>query len=229
MTSQDAQAQVHISVYARIPLAPDVTLTVGEPYGIAPSPDHIWVDGYWSWDNYRREYVWVQGYWALAPYSGAYWLPGYWEHYRGGYRWIVGGWMAHNYRMHYGYYAGRYDYYGRPVYYHRPHNDHSHGYAYGYDHRPEHRRAGFSSSSRFNSSPREDRERINKEYATRRASSSGSTQNRSERTQPARSTRSSESVRSSSSSDAGRSSRSSSGSSRSSSSSDGGSRGGSRR
>lgn len=30
-----------------------------------PSPDHVWVDGRWVWDNYYRRDVWVEGYWML--------------------------------------------------------------------------------------------------------------------------------------------------------------------
>ncbi|MCC8146542.1 MAG: YXWGXW repeat-containing protein [Bacteroidales bacterium] len=72
-----AKAQVYVSVYANIPLAPNINLTIGTPVISAPASNYIWIDGYWSWDNYYREYVWVQGYWALAPYSNAYWMPGY--------------------------------------------------------------------------------------------------------------------------------------------------------
>ncbi|MDR0413224.1 MAG: hypothetical protein LBH61_05440, partial [Dysgonamonadaceae bacterium] len=167
-------AQGDVAVYTRIPVAPNVVLTVGVPAIAAPSPDHIWVEGYWTWDTPRREYIWVQGYWALAPYVGAYWVPGYWEYYASGYRWVDAYWIPRNTHLAFGYYDGRYDYYGRPVYYHRP-ASHPRGYAYGYDHDPKHRTRRYSSSVHFNESSREERDRINREHK-RTVSSAGSRQ-----------------------------------------------------
>ncbi|GHT47901.1 hypothetical protein AGMMS49965_26110 [Bacteroidia bacterium] len=83
--------------------------------------------------------MWLQGYWEIAPYANAYWIPGYWQAYQSGYRWIDAHWLPRSQYFSFGYYDGRYDYYGRPVYYHRPHSDHYYGYAYAYDHHPEHR------------------------------------------------------------------------------------------
>jgi hypothetical protein len=159
-----ADAQVHVSLYTKIPMAPNVVLRVETPVIATPGPDYIWVDGYWTWDSRYREYVWIQGYWALAPYSGAYWIPGYWEHYRNGYRWVEACWLPRDYHLHFGYYSGRYDYYGRPVYYHQPPRESRVAYSYSYDHRPEYIGKGYSSSQRFNEAPRSERSRINKEY-----------------------------------------------------------------
>jgi hypothetical protein len=159
------KAQVHVSVYVNIPLAPNIVLSIGSPAIQAPTPDYIWIDGYWTWDYRHHNYVWVQGRWALAPYADAYWIPGYWEYYRSGYRWIDACWMPRTGRINFGYCNGRYDYYGRPVYYH--HYDprsYRHGYAYSYDHNPDHRKKGYNSSSHFNSSPGKEREAINRKY-----------------------------------------------------------------
>jgi hypothetical protein len=159
-----AEAQVHVSLYAKIPMAPNIVLRVETPVIATPGPDYIWVDGYWTWDSRYREYVWIQGYWAVAPYSGAYWIPGYWERYRNGYRWVEACWLPRDYHLHFGYYSGRYDYYGRPVYYHQPSRESRVGYSYAYDHRPEHIGKGYSSSPRFNEAPSSERNKINKEY-----------------------------------------------------------------
>jgi hypothetical protein len=160
-----AKAQVHISVYVNIPLAPNIVLSIGSPAIPAPAPDYIWIDGYWTWDYRHHNYAWVEGRWALAPYADAYWIPGYWEYYRSGYRWINACWIPRANRINFGYYNGRYDYYGRPVYYHQydPRN-YRHGYAYSYDHNPDHRKSGYNSSSHFNSSPGKEREAINRKY-----------------------------------------------------------------
>jgi hypothetical protein len=32
-----------------------------------PSPDYIWREGRWVWDDYVRDYVWSAGYWEYAP------------------------------------------------------------------------------------------------------------------------------------------------------------------
>jgi hypothetical protein len=157
------KAQVHISLYVNIPLAPNVTLSVGTPHVPAPAPDYIWIDGYWNWDYRYRNYVWVEGHWALAPYADAYWIPGYWEYYRKGYRWIDACWIPRIHQMYFGYYNGRYDYYGRPVYYHHyDPREYRHGYAYKYDHNPNHRKKGYNSSPHFNSSSSRERGSINK-------------------------------------------------------------------
>ncbi|MDR1371765.1 MAG: hypothetical protein LBJ17_01365 [Dysgonamonadaceae bacterium] len=159
-----AYAQVRFTVYSSIPLAPEVVLTVEAPVYAAPGPNYAWIDGYWTWDYRYREYIWVQGHWDLVPYSGAYWIPGYWDYTRGGYRWIDACWLPDGHNVSYGYYAGRYDYYGRPVYYHRPGVDVRSGFAYTYDHRTSSRGKGYSSSRYFNDEPRDVRNRETKEF-----------------------------------------------------------------
>gem|GEM_PF-6751292 len=40
----------------------------------APSPQHIWIPGYWAWNG---RWVWEPGYWViLSPCSYAQWVPG---------------------------------------------------------------------------------------------------------------------------------------------------------
>ncbi|MDR1720394.1 MAG: YXWGXW repeat-containing protein [Dysgonamonadaceae bacterium] len=173
-----AEAQVHIGLYARIPLAPDIVVTIEAPIIAAPGPNYVWIDGYWTWDNRYREYVWVQSHWALVPYQGAYWIPGYWELYGGRYRWIDACWLPRDYAFRYGYYNGRYDYYGRPIYYPRPNGDVRVGYAYAYDHRPDFRGSGYSSARAFNDEPRNVREQITREYKQEAKRSSGTVSTR---------------------------------------------------
>jgi len=153
-----------VTVYSQIPMAPNVVLTVETPVIAAPAANYIWIDGYWTWDYGYREYVWVPGRWEAAPYAGAVWLPGYWEYYQNGYRWIDAAWLPRNYTMRYGYSSGRYDYYGRPVYYPMPSSNERSGYAYSYDHRPEYRSKSYSSSQTFNNTPKTERTRVTQEY-----------------------------------------------------------------
>lgn len=42
-----------------------------------PSANHVWIEGYWTWQNNR--YEWVPGHWAQRPYAGADWVPPTWE------------------------------------------------------------------------------------------------------------------------------------------------------
>jgi hypothetical protein len=177
-TSRMADAQVNVALYSRIPMAPDVVVTIETPVIVAPGPDYVWIDGYWAWDYNYREYVWVQSHWELAPYAGAYWIPGYWEYYRNRYRWVAACWLPRDYVIHYGYCTNRYDYYGRPVYYPRPRADVHVGYAYAYDHRPEYRTQGYSSARAFNDEPRSVRDRINREYNSVSGSSRTATTSR---------------------------------------------------
>ncbi|MDR3217863.1 MAG: hypothetical protein LBU22_02625 [Dysgonamonadaceae bacterium] len=157
----NANAQVHVnaSFYVNIPLAPNFNLEIGVNTHRYPAPHdrYVWVDDYYTWDYAIGRYVLVQGGWILPPYLDAIWIPGYWEYTPYGYRWMNACWLPQHYRFSYGFYKGRYDYYGRPVYYHKPHNiGNRPGYAYGYDHNPAHRGQNFSSSS-FHNTPNSGR------------------------------------------------------------------------
>jgi len=53
----------------------------------APSPQHVWVSGYWTWNN---GWIWVSGHWELSPQRLAQrltvWVPGQWV--QNGYEWV---------------------------------------------------------------------------------------------------------------------------------------------
>jgi YXWGXW repeat-containing protein len=55
----------------------------------APSPNHVWIAGYWGWDG--RHHVWIPGRWE-APRAGYVWVPGNWEHHKKHWRWHQGYW-----------------------------------------------------------------------------------------------------------------------------------------
>ena len=51
---------------------PPVPVARVEVQPARPSPEHIWIRGYWSWRHAERRYVWVPGYWmhqhvTIAP------------------------------------------------------------------------------------------------------------------------------------------------------------------
>ncbi|WP_183043536.1 YXWGXW repeat-containing protein [Alicycliphilus denitrificans] len=45
---------------------------------VAPSPVHVWINGYWGWGGGR--YAWTPGYWAVPPRPGYVWHPRRWDH-----------------------------------------------------------------------------------------------------------------------------------------------------
>ncbi len=56
-----------------------------------PSPDAVWIGGYWAWDEPRREFAWASGVWRVPP-RGETWVPGRWARDdRGWYR-VPGSW-----------------------------------------------------------------------------------------------------------------------------------------
>lgn len=57
---------------------------------VAPSPDHVWVNGHWQWAG--ASYAWVPGHWAARPHPHAAWVPGRWRARPRGWVWINGHW-----------------------------------------------------------------------------------------------------------------------------------------
>ena len=55
-----------------------------------PSPQDVWLAGYWTWQNER--YEWMAGHWQLPPYSTATWVTPRWEHEGNAYRFYEGHW-----------------------------------------------------------------------------------------------------------------------------------------
>jgi hypothetical protein len=49
-----------------------------------PSPAHVWIGGYWGWQNGVQ--VWLGGEWVMPPQPGYRWVPARWK--RHGHRWV---------------------------------------------------------------------------------------------------------------------------------------------
>jgi len=60
-----------------------------EVLGIAPSPLHVWVPGYWAWHD---RWVWIAGRWALPPHRETVWIPGRWDRHAHDWVWRPGHW-----------------------------------------------------------------------------------------------------------------------------------------
>lgn len=58
--------------------------------GVAPSPAHVWVGGFWA--NRDGRWVWMPGHWERGPRVGAHWTAGHWVHRTRGWVWIEGRW-----------------------------------------------------------------------------------------------------------------------------------------
>jgi len=58
--------------------------------GIAPSPESVWVDGYWEWMGVT--YVWRPGCWVVRPHPRAVWVNGTWSHHPHGWARTPGHW-----------------------------------------------------------------------------------------------------------------------------------------
>jgi hypothetical protein len=43
-----------------------------------PDPRAQWIEGYWEWDDARRDFIWVTGTWRVPP-PGRFWVNGYWK------------------------------------------------------------------------------------------------------------------------------------------------------
>ena len=88
---------------------PEPPADQAEVQGPAPSPKHVWVNGYWHWAG--RKYAWTPGYWedpdlgapsappalrvevpGVAPSANHFYAPGYWRWSGRDYLWAPGHW-----------------------------------------------------------------------------------------------------------------------------------------
>ena len=79
-------APPHGGIYVRT--APPAAIV--EMRGVAPGPDHAWIEGHHVWRG--GAYVWVPGHWDRAPHPRAVWVNGQWKHHRDGWYWDEGHW-----------------------------------------------------------------------------------------------------------------------------------------
>ena len=61
-----------------------------EVIGVAPSANHTWIEGHWSYQEGR--WVWNPGHWEARPRVDAAWVPGHWDRTSGGWIWRPGRW-----------------------------------------------------------------------------------------------------------------------------------------
>lgn len=61
-----------------------------------PSPDHVWLGGYWSWRD--GKHTWVSGRWDLPPRPDVVWVAPCWVRRGHGYVLVEGRWRDSRYR-----------------------------------------------------------------------------------------------------------------------------------
>lgn len=58
----------------------------------APQPGHVWVEGYWRWDENDNDFLWEGGVWVAPPGGMNTWVPGHWRQGKKGWVWVDGHW-----------------------------------------------------------------------------------------------------------------------------------------
>ena len=56
---------------------PEPAKVATEVVPVAPSPVHVWINGYWGWSS--GSYAWRPGHWAVPPRPGYVWHPRQWQ------------------------------------------------------------------------------------------------------------------------------------------------------
>jgi hypothetical protein len=58
-----------------------------------PSPDAVWVPGFWSYTGASGQYEWVAGHWDYPPQGYRHWVQPSWERRDNGYVYVRGHWQ----------------------------------------------------------------------------------------------------------------------------------------
>lgn len=58
---------------------------------VAPSPQHVWIAGYWRWDPMARRHAWMAGRYDLGR-PGRAWVPAHWVQRGWRWRYMPGHW-----------------------------------------------------------------------------------------------------------------------------------------
>jgi len=74
--------------YVIVQQAPPAVIVESRP--TPPSAAHIWIDGYWNWDNQR--YTWQAGRYEVPPEAGVVWVGPRYDREGQGYRYSPGQW-----------------------------------------------------------------------------------------------------------------------------------------
>jgi len=79
-----------VTAMPRIYIAAPPPAPIVEVRPVAPSRNHVWVEGFHRWDG--NAYVWTPGTWTARPRAHAAWVKGHYVHSRHGWYWVDGRW-----------------------------------------------------------------------------------------------------------------------------------------
>jgi len=85
VTTQTTTPATSLIIVTQAPPAPPPQVVVAQP-----TPNHVWIPGYWTWRNER--YEWMAGHWEVPPRAGAQWVNPRWENEGNAYRFFEGYW-----------------------------------------------------------------------------------------------------------------------------------------
>jgi hypothetical protein len=85
VTTSTATPAVNTIIVTQAPPAMQQEVVLAQP-----SPQHVWLPGYWTWRNER--YEWMAGHWELPPNSGSVWVAPRWEQEGNAFRFYEGYW-----------------------------------------------------------------------------------------------------------------------------------------
>jgi WXXGXW repeat (2 copies) len=75
-----------IAYYAPVPPPPARV----ESHGLPPSPDQVWIAGYWAYEN--GHHVWRDGHWEKPPRANARYIEPRWDRKGNQYAFREGRW-----------------------------------------------------------------------------------------------------------------------------------------
>ena len=84
-TTSAVMPAVNTIVIAQAPPALQQEIVLAQP-----TPQHVWLAGYWSWRDSR--YQWMAGRWELPPSSSSVWVGPRWEQQGNAYKFYEGYW-----------------------------------------------------------------------------------------------------------------------------------------
>lgn len=97
--AQPVYTQPAQPVYAQPDYGPDESYVVEsappppqqEMIPMAPSPQHVWVQGHWRWDPRMRRHAWYPGRYIIRQ-SGMVWVPAGWRQHGWRHQYVPGHW-----------------------------------------------------------------------------------------------------------------------------------------
>ncbi len=85
VTNPDHSTSSTTTVITQVPPALQQEVPIAQP-----SKNHVWLAGYWTWQNDR--YEWMSGHWELPPSAASTWIGPRWDKSGNSYRFYEGYW-----------------------------------------------------------------------------------------------------------------------------------------